>query len=92
MQEVFITTHDNPYDYWTQFDEWLAFDRQMGYYTLEYLGRIAKLANDLSDQQEQQEIESAIDAILEWNGSFYKKIYKENIENESKDDQNDQKE
>lgn len=80
MREVFITTFDNPYDYFTQFDEWLAYDRQMGYFTLEYLGRLVKLSNDLSDKQEQQEIESAIDSILEWNGSFYKKIY-------SKDDQ-----
>ncbi len=74
-KEVFITTHDNPYDYFTQFKQWLDYDRLMGYYTLEYLGRIVKLAPDLSDEQEQEEIESAIDSIIEWNGSMYKKIY-----------------
>lgn len=86
MKEVFITTFDNPFDYWKQFDEWLAFDRQMGYYTLEYVGRLAKLSNDLSDQQEQEEIESVIDAIIEWNGSFYKKIYSDSDEKMSKND------
>ena len=74
-REVFITTSDNPYDYFTQFDEWLDYDRLMGYYTLEYLARIAKLAPDLSDEEEQIEIENSIDKIIEWNGSMYIKIY-----------------
>ena len=76
MKEVFITTFDNPYNYFTQFKEWLDYDRLMGYYTLEYLGRIVRLASDLSDEQEQREIESAIDSMIEWNGKFYKKVYK----------------
>lgn len=75
-KQVFLTTSDNPYDYFTQFDEWLAFDRLNGYFTLEYLARIVKDAPDLSDEQENEEIESAIDKIIEWNGDIYKKIYK----------------
>ena len=74
--EVFITTSDNPYDYFTQFDEWFAFDNQMGYHTCEYLARIVSLAPDLSDEQEQTEIENAIDSIIKWNGKLYKKVYK----------------
>ena len=75
-KEFFITTHDNPYNYFTQFDEWLAFDRQMGYYTLEYLARIVRDAPDLSEEQENEEIESSINKIIEWNGDFYKKVYR----------------
>ena len=74
-REVFITTSDNPYNYFTQFKQWLDYDRTMGYYTLEYLGRIVKLAPDLSDEDEQLEIEDAINKIIEWNGSMYKKVY-----------------
>ncbi len=74
-RQVFLTTSDNPYDYFKQFDEWLAFDRLNGYFTLEYLARIVKDAPDLSDEQENEEIESAIDKIIEWNGDTYKKIY-----------------
>lgn len=74
--EVFITTYDNPFDYFTQFKEWLDFDRQHGYYTLEYIARIARTSSDLSDEDNEIEIESAIDSILEWNGSMYKKVYK----------------
>ena len=62
-KEVFITTYDNPYDYFKQFDEWLNYDRQKGYFTLEYVGRLAKLAPDLSDEEEKNEIENVIDSI-----------------------------
>ena len=75
MKDVFITTHDNPYDYFKQFDEWLNFDRQKKYFTLEYVARLAKLAPDLSEEEEMIEIENTIDSIIEWNGDFYKKIY-----------------
>lgn len=74
-KEVFITTIDNPYDYFTQFDEWLNFDRLKGYYTLEYLARLVHTAPDLSDEEERNEIERAIDSIIEWNGKLYKKIH-----------------
>lgn len=84
MKEVFITTYDNPYDYFTQFDEWVAFDRQMGYYTLEYLGRLVRLAPDLSDEEELLEIEDAIDRIIEWNGDLYRKVYDQSSNDEEK--------
>lgn len=75
MKEVFITTIDNPFNYFTQFKEWLDYDTLMGYNTPQYLARVVKLANDLSDEEEQNEIENAIDSIIEWNGKFYKKVY-----------------
>lgn len=74
-KEVFITTVDNPYDYFKQFDEWLNYDRLKGYFTLEYLGRLVHTAPDLSEEDEKLEIERAIDKIIEWNGSMYKKVY-----------------
>lgn len=75
-KEVFITTFDNPFDYFKQFDEWYAYDHIKGYNTLEYLARIVRLAPDLSEEETNLEIENAIDSIIEWNGSMYKKIYR----------------
>ena len=75
LKEVFITTFDNPFDYFKQFNEWYEYDRSKGYNTLEYLARIVRLAPDLSDEEIKMEIESSIDSIIEWNGSMYKKIY-----------------
>lgn len=76
-KDIFITTYDNPFDYFKQFDEWLNYDHLMGYNTLEYLGRIVKSAPDLSEEEDFLETERAIDSIIEWNGPFYKKVYKE---------------
>lgn len=75
MNDVFITTYDNPFDYFKQFNEWLNFDRQMGYFTLEYVGRLAMVAPDMSEETERLELERVIDSILEWNGDMYKKVY-----------------
>ena len=66
-EECFVTTLDNPYDYWTQFDEWYAFDTQMGYNTCAYLDRIAKTSNDLSEKDRQQVINDAVDEIVKYN-------------------------
>ena len=75
MSDVFITTHDNPFDYFKQFDEWYNFDQQKGYGTLEYVARLAKLSPDLSDEEQQIELEKVFDSMIEWNGNFYRKVY-----------------
>jgi len=77
-KEFFITTYDNPFDYFTQFDEWLAYDRTHEYYTLEYIARLIRLAPDLSDEEENLEYKRVFESMLEWNGDFYKIIYKKN--------------
>jgi len=67
MEERMLTTEDNPYDPFTQFEEWYAFDIQNGYNTCSYLARIAMTSNELSDKDYDQALDSAIDEILEYN-------------------------
>lgn len=73
--DIFITTIDNPYDYFKQFDEWLNFDRQKGYYTLEYVARLARLAPDLSEKEEEEEMKNVFNSIIEWNGDLYRIVH-----------------
>lgn len=76
--QLFITTFDNPYDYYVQYDEWLDYDRLMGYYTLEYLGRLITDSPLLSEEENEIEIQNALKSILEWNGTkMYRLIYKD---------------
>ena len=74
---IWITTTDNPFDFFTQFDDWYQFDESKGYHTCSYVARIAKVSNDLSDLDNEIEIARAIDEILSLNlTGNYKKIEK----------------
>lgn len=75
MEESKLTTTDNPYDPFTQWDEWYAFDTQMGYHTCSYLARICIISDDLSEDDQNAAIESAIDEIVRINVlGIYKKV------------------
>ena len=77
MPNIWITTTDNPFDFFTQFDDWYQFDESKGYHTCSYVARIAKVSNDLSDLDNEIEIARAIDEILSFNlTGNYKKIEK----------------
>jgi hypothetical protein len=62
-----LSTLDNPYSPFIQFEEWDAFDRQKGYNTCAYLDRVAKTSEELSDLDQALAIGEAIDSILETN-------------------------
>lgn len=79
MKSSMLTTIDNPYDPFTQFDDWFAFDEQKGYHTCAYLARIANTSDELSDEENDAEIEKAIDSIVKLNVlGIYRKVQKEN--------------
>lgn len=79
MKSSMLTTIDNPYDPFTQFDDWFAFDEQKGYHTCAYLARLANTSDELSDEENDAEIENAIDSIVKLNVlGIYRKVQKEN--------------
>ncbi len=59
-----ITTVDNPYDPIDQFDSWFLYDVTMNHNTCALLGRIARTSDQLSDAENDAEIERAIDDII----------------------------
>lgn len=76
-----ITTIDNPYNPFTQFDEWYAFDEGKGYCTSGYLARIARTSDDLTESQKDLVLSQAIDEIIEYHpDGFYKKLEDSNSE------------
>lgn len=73
-----LTTFDNPYDPFEQFTSWNLFDVEKGYNTCSYLGRIVRLSDELSEQEESEEIERAIDEIIKYDyANIYKKVTRE---------------
>ena len=77
---ITLTTIDNPYDPIDQFDEWYDFDMVRGYGTLEYLMRIAHPVESMSAEEEAQEMESAINRILELDFEGIYKVVKKEVE------------
>lgn len=61
----FLTTIDNIWNPFTNFDQWFAFDLQKQHYSNQVLAKIALVSEELSDEENRQEIERAIDRILE---------------------------
>lgn len=76
-----LTTVDNPYDPFEQFDQWYLFDTDHGYDSCGYLARIATPSEQLSDEENDQVIEDAIDDIIKYDFlNIYKKVKKEKTE------------
>lgn len=76
--EYMLTTVDNPYDPFTEFDEWYAYDTRARYYTLSFLARVARSSPDLSDVDQKLAIQVAIDEIVKENVSgIYRKVAKQ---------------
>ncbi len=73
--DYMLTTFDNPYDYFEQFEQWFLFDIEKGYNTCSLLARIAQLSEGMSQKEVDDEIERAIDEILYFDdAAIYKKI------------------
>lgn len=70
-----ITTIDNPYDPFKQFTPWFLFDTEKGYNSCAYVSRIARTSDQLSDEENEIEIERAIDEIIKYDFmNVYRKI------------------
>lgn len=67
MAQFMLTTVDNPFNPFEDFDEWLNYDYQHGYHTCEYLARIAKTSSEGSEADYEDEMEYAIDEIVRVN-------------------------
>lgn len=75
MRRCMLTTFDNPYDPFEQFTSWFLFDVEKGYNTCSYLGRIARTSDQLSEEENELEIERAIDEIIKYDfRNIYKKV------------------
>lgn len=75
--EFMLTTFDNPFDPFEDFTSWFKFDIEKGYYSCNYLARIANLSDEMTQKERDAEIERAIDEIIFYDfRNIYKKVSK----------------
>lgn len=69
LTEYMLSTVDNPFDPFTEFDQWYVWDEQAGYHTPALLARIAHQSSDLSETDQFIVVQDAIDEIIKENVS-----------------------
>lgn len=75
MSKCALTTKDNPFDPFDQFDSWYQYDMDMGYGTCSYLARIARTSDQLTEEENDREIERAINEIIKYDFmNMYQKV------------------
>ena len=63
MKSYMLTTIDNPFHPLDQYEDWLRYDEDHGYFTNEYLARIASESIYLTDAENQMIVNAAINEI-----------------------------
>ena len=76
-KDFWITTDDNPFDPFTQFDDWYDWDLKMGY---DICGKIARFAptsaENLTDYENNELIDEAIHKVMDlYEDSGFKLVF-----------------
>ena len=75
MVEAMLTTVDNPYDPFDDYDSWYQWDERAGYHTPSFLARIANVSTETSEPDQVLAINQAIDEIVQENVlGMYRKV------------------
>lgn len=80
--EYMLTTVDNPFNPFTMYDEWYAYDVRMGYNTTSFLDRVAHQSYDISEPDQALVVQQAIDDIIRENVSgMWRKVSRNSMKN-----------
>jgi hypothetical protein len=73
-----LTTVDNPFNPFEDFDLWYSYDSRAGYHTLGFLARILIISDELSESDQNSANDRAIDEIIQENVlGLYRRVQKE---------------
>jgi hypothetical protein len=67
MTKALLSTTDNPYNPFEDWDRWYAWDTSHGYNTSQLLARVCVLSPDMSEPDQTLAITQAMEEIVEFN-------------------------
>lgn len=77
--QVWLTTLDNPFDYFTDFEHWWKWDQSKGYRTCERLAKLTGSTNNLSDEEAESAITDAVMRLYQLDIlGIYRLVYDKN--------------
>lgn len=62
--EYRLTTEDNPYNPFTQFEAWYLRDIQLGHNTCSRLARLTDNSGKLSEEEEKEDLDNAMNEMI----------------------------
>lgn len=62
-----LSTIDNPWNPYTNWDEWFAYDTAAGYHSCSFLARVCNFSDEVSEADQDRAIQLAIDEIVREN-------------------------
>ena len=65
VKDYMLTTLDNPWNPFTNYEEWLSFDVAKGYDTPGVLDRFSITGNNLTEEENQKILNEAMDRIID---------------------------
>lgn len=78
--DCMLTTVDNPFNPFTQWDDWYQWDARAGYHTPGLLARIAMMPDDLPEGDQHIALQDAIDEIVQENISgMHMKVERDDV-------------
>lgn len=84
IEECMLTTTDNPFNPFTEWDDWYAFDERKGYHSSSLLARVIITSDELSEADQLLAMERAVDEIVRENISGrHRKVHRSDYPNRS---------
>lgn len=77
-RDFVLSTNDNPYDPYTQWEDWYKFDMMKGYDCCGLVARMAHVSEYYSDEKNEKETLQAIEDIVNEQPLIYKKVFEPN--------------
>lgn len=84
--DCMLTTYDNPFNPFTEFNLWFKHDLLLGHNCCGLLSQVANVNNIQSDYYNQKDVNDAIDYICEQFPLIFKKVHRSDYEKEQKTD------
>lgn len=76
-EEMMLTTIDNPFDPFTQFQDWYTFDCGKQYYTYNYLDRVVTITKQMTKKEVDEAYNKGMKEIVFYNPELYKLVTKQ---------------
>lgn len=76
-KESMLTTVDNPFDPFTEFNDWYNYDCEKKYFTCNYVDRIANTNSSMTNEEKEKAIDEAYKEIVYYNPDLYLIVHRD---------------